>query len=924
MRKLALLALLGFAATCTPSTPKYAIKYTEKRATLGNGLRVVIVPDATTQMVEVDVRYDVGEREDPPGKAGLAHLVEHLMFQQRPDGPTSPPLMHFIDQMTTFFNAYTNWDTTHYMQLSRADMVDSMLKIEAERMFYGCQTISKEEFEREREVVRNEIRWRSGDAKGQMEQMILSAVYPKGHAYERMIGGNDAQLATMTLQDACDFMQKYYAPERAVVVVAGGVDFQTTADLVSKWFGKIPKRTAAPRTPVEPISLTTSRSDYTVDIERPMVHVAWALPPSNTPEGEAVQFGIFGAFFDTAGKAEEYGFATQVRPQFLGGELAPIFVISIELKDMGKLDEALDFVRKAAEKAYRGFDNIPSDELELLKDRRKAEFIESIEPLTARTAQIAEDAQFSKDVAFDSNDTYIMHELAKIDAFDADKVRDAVKKALDPDKMKIIVVKNSKEGVKGDKRADIGFQTQSDTGSKEVPEVDPREALKPLKVAASITTLSKAKRFQLDNGMRVVLLPVDALPVVAVDLQFDVGEANAPGLAGLAADEIHLPINEVTVDTAYKAIEAGLGMRCEAGLETTTCSSHGINIYLDDILHTMERTISNGDVSQKAIESYQKHYRDDMKRQEVQTDFEFKRQIASALYGADHSYAKAAAVSPDQIDKLGHDKLVDFIRSHYTAANATLIIAGNFDPAAAEKAVRANFGGWGKGHKDEAPSATPTPRTGPEYIGVVGKDEPQTTVRIVYPAPAGVDGQEAARRVLAQMLNERMEDIRFKLGSTYGTYAGHISQRGPGAYVMGGDIDTARTGESLKAMREGIAILQHVGAGNGTKDEMNQFLIDFVRARRKLIQVLLGQSTVSTELARRLGFISLFDLKPDFYNELLQRTAAVSPAQVMALIGSELQPENEVIVTKGTREGIEKTFTDAGIANVKVVEPEYK
>src|SRR6185437_11539819 len=110
----------------------------------------------------------------------------------------------------------------------------------------------------------------------------------------------------------------------------------------------------------------------------PMVHVAWALPASNTPAGEAVRFGLLSAFFDTANKAEEYGFATQVQPQFLGGELAPVFVISIELKSMDRLDEALDFVRKAAEKAYRGFDKIDSDELELLKNRRKASFIESI------------------------------------------------------------------------------------------------------------------------------------------------------------------------------------------------------------------------------------------------------------------------------------------------------------------------------------------------------------------------------------------------------------------------------------------------------------------------------------------------------------------------------------------------------------------
>jgi zinc protease len=281
-------------------------------------------------------------------------------------------------------------------------------------------------------------------------------------------------------------------------------------------------------------------------------------------------------------------------------------------------------------------------------------------------------------------------------------------------------------------------------------------------------------------------------------------------------------------------------------------------------------------------------------------------------------------VPPAVIDKIGRDRLMSFKRDHYTAANATLIVAGNFDPNTAGDIIRSTFGGWSAGHKDAPVPATTPARTGPEYIGVIGKEQPQTTIRIMYPAPAGVDGQEAARRVLAQMLNTRMEDIRFKLGSTYGTYAAHVTQVGPSAYMMGGDVDTARTGESLKAMREGIAILQHVAAGTGTKDETNQFLIDFVRARRKLIQVLLGQSTVSSELARRLGAIARYGQAPDFYNQLLQRTAAVSPAQIMALIQSELVPANEVIVTKGTRETIEKTFTDAGIANVKIVEPEYK
>ena len=69
----------------------------ERRGRLeSNGIRFVLMPDETTQLAEVDIRYDVGSREDPPGRAGLAHLVEHLMFQTRPDGPNTAPMFQTI------------------------------------------------------------------------------------------------------------------------------------------------------------------------------------------------------------------------------------------------------------------------------------------------------------------------------------------------------------------------------------------------------------------------------------------------------------------------------------------------------------------------------------------------------------------------------------------------------------------------------------------------------------------------------------------------------------------------------------------------------------------------------------------------------------------------------------------------------------
>ena len=156
------------SSACNPSTPKLTLKHGEQRGRLEkNGLRFVIMPDQTTQLVEVDVRYEVGAREDPPGKAGLAHLAEHLMYQQRPDGPQTKPLMHFLQQtalnMNAYTNAYTNWDTTHYMTSAHAGQLDALVEVEAMRLHYGCQTITEEEFLREREVVRNEI-WCSSRA----------------------------------------------------------------------------------------------------------------------------------------------------------------------------------------------------------------------------------------------------------------------------------------------------------------------------------------------------------------------------------------------------------------------------------------------------------------------------------------------------------------------------------------------------------------------------------------------------------------------------------------------------------------------------------------------------------------------------------------------------------------------------------------
>jgi len=937
IRVLALLLAGVLLLSCSSETPRFAFTSAERRGVINaNGLRFVILPDPTTQLVEVDVHYDVGAREDPEGKAGLAHLVEHLMFQTRPDGPDTAPIFQTLLDISTFMNAFTNEDMTHYWTTVHSENLDAMLKIEAMRMFYaadlppfGCSTLKESEFEREREVVRNEIRAGSS-ADDYIEQLVAAQLYPEHHAYSRETGGDDKQIASASLKDACEFMKKYYAPERATIIVAGGVDIDEAAKAIEKWFGKLPKRAATPRVQPQPFSVVHGRKEIEADVERPAVWIGWSLPAANTPEGEAVQFGIGGAFAHVARKAEEYGFAYRVVPRIFGGELAPLFAIKIELKGLDKIDEALEFAQNAAKEAGHGWEMGSYTDLEEAKNRQKAALIQELEPLPRRTLTVGRMVQFANEFDFNSRDQYLFHALDKIDKFDGAVVASSVKSALDWNKAGIVIVKPSTKGLKGDKRSDVKFAVATDQGVQQAA-MDPAEAARiarhPFKVSTELKGLAGAKRIKLDNGMDVVMLQVKSMPVAHVELRFrNVGEAATPDSAVAAGAAAFLQrVGDVDPQFARNTdvfSKTGIDVGCQPTEDAVVCESHGINIYLDVMVKGLERLITAGVYSQEQIERWQKRVNESEKLHSTVEEEEYVRQAFAAIYGPEHPYTKTSLITAKLANSVHMDALRDYRRNHYSAGNATLIMAGNFELSYAEKLARDTFGGWDKGAVDKPADATMFKRPAPAFVGVTkSKEDQQVTAVIAYPSPAGVDGQEGARRVLAEMLDARAENIRFKRGSTYGLYFRRQQHVGPSAYIMvggarlGGTMDAERSGESIKALRESVDDLRK---GDADWDQ------DFVRARRTLISKMLGESTVTEELANKLGYISQYNLDPNFYNTLLQQIAAVSPAQIRALIKTELDPNNEVVVVLGDKAHVEKTFSEAGIKDVKIIEPEYK
>lgn len=912
---LGVLLLAGVAASCGPKTPQFAVQQPVLKAKLDNGIRLVVVPDETTSLVQVDVRYEVGANEDPVGKAGLAHLVEHMMFQHRFGAESTPieqrsPTFQHLPQIATFFNAYTTWDKTHYFLQAPKEDLDKLLKLEAARLRTGCNLIPEEQFEREREVVRAEIRGSLERAEGLMLYEALRMSYPEGHPYHEMVGGNDEQLSNITMDDVCKFMKDYYVPSRATVVVTGNVDPDETGKKVASYFGGIAAGTPAPRLKVTPIKLTSQTITKEFDLERTVVNVLWALPPHFTAEHDNAWFMqyVFASLAD--GLADKYGVCEYTGGFELGGALAPVMWAGFEVRKGESASECLDFIWAAARDTHRYFQSSDYTQGQINRAHAKQSFVESMESISARAEFVADGVQFDHRVKFTGEDNYFYKHLDGIDKLDAGKFSDFVKKTLSKEKAIVFIAKASEDGARRDQRSKLKFSAKTHE-QKADPIIDPATANEPLPAPANNSILASAEHYTLGNGMKVVLLPYKGMPVVQANLMFRSGAIHEPeskaGLADMAAN-INLPFDSVAMRAA------GITVRGEGGMDNTVFQSKGINIYLAEIINGLERVIQAGRVSQKAIENYRRKFKDRFNRPSYQRDYVYSLQLESAVYGADHPYVTKGDATPKTLGNFGMDDSHDFGRKHYSAKNATLIVAGSFDPEQAKSIISSSFGAWDGGHYDEPMSLAST-HTGSNYIGVVGKEGmSQMRISMAFPAPAGIDENHAARLVLAEMMSLRMSKVRSELGSTYGVRAGLYTRGGPGYYFVGGAVDSARAGESLKFMRDK---LQELRAGV----DFNQY---FVTARQKILKSLLAESTESYSLAGRLTAIASFSLPPDHVDNLARAVATMTPEQVKKIMATELDPAKEIIVNMADRQTLEASFGEAGIDGFRIVDPLIK
>jgi len=211
---------------------------------LGNGMDVVVIPDHRTPVVTHMVWYKNGSADDPLGKSGIAHFLEHLMFKgtaKHPQGEFS----NLVAELGGQENAFTSYDFTAYFQRIAKEHLGTLMEFEADRM--RNLVLTDEVVDPEREVVLEERRMRTdNDPSAQLDEAVQAALYAH-HPYGTPIIGWNHEIEGLGREDALAYYRRFYTPENAILIVAGDVDAQTVRALADETYGKIPAQADAPR-----------------------------------------------------------------------------------------------------------------------------------------------------------------------------------------------------------------------------------------------------------------------------------------------------------------------------------------------------------------------------------------------------------------------------------------------------------------------------------------------------------------------------------------------------------------------------------------------------------------------------------------------------------------------------------------------------
>ncbi len=778
--------------------------------TLDNGLTVLVHEDRKAPIVAIAAWYNIGSKDEPEGQTGFAHLFEHIMLFNGTEH--IPNLIEPLREMgATNWNGTTWFDRTNYFQTVPTPALERGLYIESERMGYLLGALTQQSIDAQRGIVQNEKRQGDNQPYGMTFYRILERLFPSGHPYRHSTIGSMADLDDASLEEVRQWFRDNYAPNNAVIVLAGDINTAEARPLMERYFGQIPRGRANVPAAADVPTLSARIDDTMHDrVSNTRLYRTWVVPGlanDDTLELDVaaqVLGGLNSSRLDRILVRDEQS-AVSVSSSVLPFQRISLFFVTVDVKPgvdpaavSARLDQIIgEFVATGP----------TEDEIQRVATQEvfgSVLAIEQVGGFGGKTVALANSAVIAGDPNFYERN------LRAYGGVTPAAVREVMGRWLTRPTYALRVDPGAREP----------YQESSATRpppDNRPPTAQPRDPMPDIGTIADLD-FPNVQRAHLRNGIEVVYAQRAAVPVTYVAFDFDAGVSSDPqggygtqrlmlsALTSGAGSRDAMQIAEQ--QERLGAVIGANGTLDRSSLTLTTMSANlglSLDLFADIVLRpTFEAS---------EVERLRDQQLAAIAAESTQPNGLAQRVFPALAFGEGHPYGRPtsglgneASVSP-----LARDNLIAFHQSWIRPETGRVFVVSDRPLSEIARALNARFGGWRGaavpiGHKNfDAPIPTPRSR-------IVLVDRPQSPQSVIYAGSVlpirGADDTlalVAANEVLGNNFLSRINtEIRERRGWSYGLSGVVNLRENQVPYIINAPVQADRTGDSIRVLIEQI------------------------------------------------------------------------------------------------------------------------
>ena len=879
------------------------IPYT--RFMLDNGLTVIVHEDHKAPIVAVNVWYHVGSKNEKPGRTGLAHLFEHLMFNGS---------QHFNDDYfkavekvgATDLNGSTCEDFTNYFQTVPKDALDTILWLESDRMAHTLEVLTQPRLDEQRGVVQNEKRQYENQPYSIAWQLMTENLWPRNHPYSWPVIGSMEDLTATTLEDTRTWFKTWYGAANATLVLAGDITVEEARQRVAHFFGSIPSGSPPARHKEWIAKRTGTLRQVAEDrVQQRRIYLAWNTPPYGTHE--SLYLDLVGRVLADGNASrlvkklvDETSLLTSISAWNDAGEIAGTFMIVASLAPQASEASVEQLIRKELRTLIS--EGPTSNEVQRIKNAVQGEHIRRLERIGGfggKGQQLAKDA-----VLLDDPDYFSKAMQCMQSAQPSDLQRAA--RAWLSDGEYVLTIRP---------RQDYTVTTNS---------VD--RSVLPLPTTHPESVFPSATQFMLSNTLHVTYVQRPGLPLVNMRLLLPCGYAttstNQAGLATLCAElltESTQQRSSAELSEQVALLGAQVSAACNADYVVVSLSA--LSEHLAPSLALYEELIRTPGFTAKDIANKKAQRIADIQRAQREPITIAHRLLPALLYGKNHPLGQPASGTEASIRALTQNDFIAFHRASFHPDQATLLAVGDLSAEAFKQALETAFCNWKQTAVHPVRERNENVLPAPQGQRIILVDRPNAI------QSALVVAQRVSRRTMENALPTDL--MNYALGGsftarinmnlredkhwTYGAYSSFNATQKTQFFLLNTQVQTDKT---MDALRE----IQRELQGFLTTNRMSQ--TEFMTARQNVWMKLAARWETQNSVLDTLEECLRFAWPADYPSAMSKRLENITPVESVNAATELLAADAFTWIVVGDRKTLEAPLRALNLGPVEILTAE--